>query len=120
MSDVEKTVCTDKIQFSNTTVYPGPNSATLLRVFYLEEAKVKEWTKMISAIPGAYVAIPMFMISCISYDDDFGVVHHTPYVLMFSQVRNGQPCCAIPVDADELANSDVVIRDFGFGGMPPD
>jgi hypothetical protein len=100
------------------SVFPGVTTPTPMgwATYIPNEDIVKTTTKL----PDNVKVIGPIIVACVVYKDPSGADHHTPYLLDLVAVKNGRACCAVPTDPDELANSQIIIRQAVESGMPPD
>jgi hypothetical protein len=117
----ERTVCNDvQIKNSGIAIFPNFTAPPWSIATTLPNDKL-EAAIAVARTPGVEsINIAPYVIACIKYKDPSGTYHHTPYVLKLVVVKDGQMCCAVPVDPKELAASEVVVQQYSLGDMPPD
>jgi hypothetical protein len=115
---IEREACNQTGNHIGIPVFPGfttPNASGWIT--YINNEDIIKATK---ELPDNFKKITPLVIPCLVYKDPSGADHHTPYLLDLIAVKNGQACCVVPTDSDELAKSQIIIRQMLIGGMPPD
>jgi hypothetical protein len=107
MTSVIKDICHRQFGAIGTAVFPGEKINQGI-VTYIPEDRLKEAFRVFQ---NDFRMIVPTIVACITYLQAGTTVRHgTPIILNVSAVKDGRPCCAIPVSQNELLKTQVVLQ----------
>ena len=117
-TDVARDTCYGNSFGSSFAVFPGDSPEQEITT-YLSSNQIVEFQNG-QGLHSGYVS--PYVIACVRYGDPSGLPHHTPYLLWILETEGGRACCAIPIDATKLANTNAVaqIQTIGLLNLSPD
>lgn len=114
---VERKICNQATGVLGATIFPGEKKRFPVAT-YINHQDFDLWAKKHPALAKRFI-LP-YVIVCISYVDPSGNRHSTPYYFSVMAKKDGRICCALPIDPDDLAKSNVALVEEPDGGMPAD
>jgi hypothetical protein len=116
-TDVARDTCYGNSFGSSFAVFPGDSPEQEITT-YLSSNQIVEFQNGQGMHTGY---VHPYVIACVRYGDPSGLPHHTPYLLWILETEGGRACCAIPIDATKLANTNAVaIQTTDLLNLSPD